>query len=557
MNMTKINTGYVNNSYNQATQNEKTKSAAQNKSAPTALPQEQHEGVELVVPEGFGSKEEFLAAMREQPGHVVTVTTNTAGPDISYSPGVETLWVMDAYSYQGREGGEVYTFYRPHEGTVDPTDRQFYEDAFQFLRNSNDSEYNAKRAEFHRTLDIALKELNEQIAAGKGSGLDTLSAKVKFGNVEMTLAEIHQVHGALSKASSDIWYANNRGIGRVTGHDIAAVYNDAVDTARNGLEKSGLSKEIVDFAADIYRSRAFQARDNTLKMLMTGGKGMDDYLAIRGYTSDPPQLERLYPPVAGVPDYETGYKTDWISKNAKSAEDFFMQAFEYLRDPLDSENYWENRSAFTKQLQVALQDPTKTVAIRGVEMTLRELEKVHEILKNASDGIDKSIKAGHMESLQTMTIYGASVASARMSLSGSGLSREIVALASGVYQNRMDQSMKYEEQLKVWNHNQTQEFREKVMGLARVDMPTDYYAVNNFSFERTSSFNFDAYTKFSNMDVSSADALDKSFNELYNWFKDHMQIWNDRNGGFFKPGQLKSATEKSAFLFELREIFFG
>lgn len=102
-----------------------------------------------------------------------------------------------------------------------------------------------------------------------------------------------------------------------------------------------------------------------------------------------------------------------------------------------------------------------------------------------------------------------------------------------------------------------EEWRNYSSETAKAPRENTYYAQHFHSLDGTASFNMDAYKMVLNFDISSEESINKSFDEFYTWYKNHMQNWNDLYGGYYKPGQLSSAASRSSFIYDMKKIFFG
>lgn len=285
-----------------------------------------------------------------------------------------------------------------------------------------------------------------------------------------------------------------------------------------------------------------------------------------------------------VPVYHGGVQTVWMTDqylsfdndgklkrfNESNLGDFYAQAFEFFRDPNDDDNYWQKRTEYERTLAVAKQELENQIAagkgdsldtltakvnMHGVEMTLGEIDQLHKIFSKASQKISdtQSICGDLVEQTASMAMV---VVSVRKELTDSGLSQEIVGLADNTYTGRMD-GMMHNLAASLENSKRRSQARIEARGGSIPSNTSNYYSVREFHPDRTDSFHSSVYNVFKKMDVSSDKAFEDSFQASYSWYKNHMQQWNDLYNGFFKPDQRRTAAQRSAFLLDLKAIFFG
>lgn len=305
------------------------------------------------------------------------------------------------------------------------------------------------------------------------------------------------------------------------------------------------------------------------------------------------------------PDAEIKYVMD---------DRYYKDAFDYFRQPGDEADYWDNYAKFGTSLwevqqeagaliaegkEVDINALTTKIDMHGMEITLGELQTVQDIINSVKQTENDYFAYSGINGVQGQewtTFRGLSVLAARQRFSESGLSQEIVDKAMEAYQFHLESTMytnaQYDGDLKappthvkvkgyyllpsgekVWgipsyekelrpifdpkDMISFEEWRNYSSETAKAPRENTYYAQHFHSLDGTASFNMDAYKMVLNFDISSEESINKSFDEFYTWYKNHMQTWNDLYGGYYKPGQLSSAASRSSFIYDMKKIFFG
>lgn len=197
---------------------------------------ERMDGVEFVVPEGFNSFEEYLADWSAKFGPKLRDPWESPPPEYRFygwwSGGnmMGDYWLDDSEDLQEYYGS-------------------FMDNAFAFFRLPGDSEtyWNSWRTYQDQIYDASL-EYMEQIAAGKGTGLENLTKKVTLQGVDMTLNDLVKTHRIFNEAI--------RKIGAYEGTPFENAAKLGLSTATvKALAKKEFSAEMAGKIVALYENR--------------------------------------------------------------------------------------------------------------------------------------------------------------------------------------------------------------------------------------------------------------------------------------------------------------